>query len=267
MVHGRGDPSLRSATTLEGLSSLAKGGYVGREDALTLGEAYRLLRTLEHRIQALPPPADPPHADQRDRLRRLGRAIGLKVNPAKEVVEVRASRSREVRRIHERLFYRPLLNAAAKAHVRGHLAHRRGRPGTAGGLGFRDPAGRCGTSGAHLGRHPPRAIQRTLLPVMLGWFADEADPDAGLLAFRRVSEEWAPSTGTSRCFATRAPRRNGWPAFSAAAGMRRTSGALAGVGRHPRRAGRAHPAQPERAGSPSAAPRVVARTRTPPWRR
>ena len=33
------------------------------------------------------------------------------------------------------------------------------------------------------------AIQRTLLPVMLGWFADEADPDAGLLAFRRVSEE------------------------------------------------------------------------------
>jgi glutamate-ammonia-ligase adenylyltransferase len=33
------------------------------------------------------------------------------------------------------------------------------------------------------------AIQRTLLPVMLGWFADEADPDGGLLAFRKVSEE------------------------------------------------------------------------------
>ena len=32
------------------------------------------------------------------------------------------------------------------------------------------------------------AIQRTLLPVMLGWFADAADPDAGLLAFRRVSD-------------------------------------------------------------------------------
>ncbi|HET8767017.1 MAG TPA: bifunctional [glutamine synthetase] adenylyltransferase/[glutamine synthetase]-adenylyl-L-tyrosine phosphorylase, partial [Pedococcus sp.] len=30
---------------------------------------------------------------------------------------------------------------------------------------------------------------RTLLPVMLGWFADEADPDGGLLAFRKVSEE------------------------------------------------------------------------------
>ena len=33
------------------------------------------------------------------------------------------------------------------------------------------------------------AIQRQLLPVMLGWFADGADPDAGLLAFRRVSDE------------------------------------------------------------------------------
>ena len=30
--------------------------------------------------------------------------------------------------------------------------------------------------------------KRQLLPVMLGWFADEADPDAGLLAYRKVSE-------------------------------------------------------------------------------
>jgi glutamate-ammonia-ligase adenylyltransferase len=32
------------------------------------------------------------------------------------------------------------------------------------------------------------AIQRTLLPVLLGWFADSADPDAGLLGFRKVSD-------------------------------------------------------------------------------
>jgi glutamate-ammonia-ligase adenylyltransferase len=32
------------------------------------------------------------------------------------------------------------------------------------------------------------AIQRTLLPVLLGWFADAPLPDAGLLAFRQVSE-------------------------------------------------------------------------------
>ena len=32
------------------------------------------------------------------------------------------------------------------------------------------------------------AIQRTLLPAMLEWFADAPDPDAGLLGFRRISE-------------------------------------------------------------------------------
>ncbi len=32
------------------------------------------------------------------------------------------------------------------------------------------------------------AIQRTLLPVMLEWFADAPDPDAGLFGFRRISD-------------------------------------------------------------------------------
>ncbi|KII26712.1 glutamine-synthetase, partial [Arthrobacter sp. AK-YN10] len=32
------------------------------------------------------------------------------------------------------------------------------------------------------------ALQRQLLPILLGWLADGVDPDAGLLAFRRVSE-------------------------------------------------------------------------------
>jgi glutamate-ammonia-ligase adenylyltransferase len=190
LVHGRSDPSLRSATTLEGLSSLAKGGYVGREDALGLGEAYRLLRTLEHRIQLyrlrrthLMPTSD---AD----LRRLGRAIGLRTNPGQEVVELRASRSREVRRIHERLFYRPLLNAAAKLTSADTSLTPEAARARLAALGFRDPGGAM----RHLealtsGVTRRAAIQRTLLPVMLGWFADEADPDAGLLAFRRVSEE------------------------------------------------------------------------------
>ncbi|MEP6632351.1 MAG: bifunctional [glutamine synthetase] adenylyltransferase/[glutamine synthetase]-adenylyl-L-tyrosine phosphorylase, partial [Lapillicoccus sp.] len=190
LVHGRADRSLRSATTLEGLSALAKGGYVGRDDALALGEAYRLLRTLEHRIQLhrlrrthLMPTSE---AD----LRRLGRAVGLRANPAKEVVALRQSRSREVRRIHERLFYRPLLASAAKLTSADVSLTPEAARARLAALGFRDPAGAM----RHLealttGVSRRAAIQRTLLPVMLGWFADEADPDAGLLAFRRVSEE------------------------------------------------------------------------------
>ena len=190
LVHGRGDPSLRSATTLEALQALAKGGYVGRDDAATLDEAYRFLRTLEHRIQLYRlrrthlMPTDPTE------LRILGRALGLRTDPAAAVVDGWQSRAREVRRIHERLFYRPLLAAAARLSTDDSTLS----PGQArdrlAALGFRDPAGAMRHLEALTAGVSRRAsIQRTLLPVMLGWFADEADPDAGLLAFRRVSDE------------------------------------------------------------------------------
>jgi len=56
-------------------------------------------------------------------------------------------------------------------------------------LGYADPAGAL----RHLealtrGLSRRASIQRTLLPVMLGWFADAAEPDAGLLSFRQVSD-------------------------------------------------------------------------------
>jgi glutamate-ammonia-ligase adenylyltransferase len=189
LVHGRADRSLRSGTTLEALAALSRGGYVAREDAAVLDESYRLLRTLEHRIQLfqlrrthLLPTAD---AD----LRRLGRAVGHRTDPAKAVVAQWQQQAREVRRIHERLFYRPLLIAAARlTSAEARLTPEAARERLA-ALGFRDPAGAMRHLEALTGGLSRRAaIQRTLLPVMLGWFADEADPDAGLLAFRRVSD-------------------------------------------------------------------------------
>jgi [glutamine synthetase] adenylyltransferase / [glutamine synthetase]-adenylyl-L-tyrosine phosphorylase len=189
LVHGRTDESLRSGTTLEALAALSRGGYVAREDAAVLDESYRLLRTLEHRIQLfrlrrthLMPTAE---AD----LRRLGRAVGHRSDPSSAVVAQWQQQSREVRRLHERLFYRPLLIAAARlSSTEARLTPEAARERLA-ALGFGDPAGAM----RHLreltvGLSRRAAIQRTLLPVMLGWFADEADPDAGLLAFRRISD-------------------------------------------------------------------------------
>lgn len=190
LVHGRSDDSLRSGTTLEALDALARGGYVGRDDAATLDASYRLLRTLEHRIQLfrlrrthLMPTAD-------SDLRRLGRALGHRSDAAKAVVTQWQQQAREVRRIHERLFYRPLLAAVARlSSSDARLAPEAAKDRLA-ALGFRDPGGAM----RHLevltaGVSRRASIQRTLLPVMLGWFADEADPDGGLLAFRKVSEE------------------------------------------------------------------------------
>jgi len=194
LVHGRTDLSLRSGTTLQALAALSRGGYVAREDAAVLDESYRLLRTLEHRIQLfrlrrthLMPTAE---AD----LRRLGRAVGHRSSPATAVVTQWQQQAREVRRIHERLFYRPLLIAAARLSS----AEARLSPEAAkerlSALGFRDPAGAMRHLEALTGGLSRRAaIQRTLLPVMLGWFADEADPDAGLLAFRRISDSLGSS--------------------------------------------------------------------------
>ena len=190
LVHGRHDESLRSATTLQALLALAAGGYVARDDAATLDAAYRLLRTLEHRIQLYRLRRTHLMPDAPDELRVLGRALGLAGNPAEAVVALWQSHAREVRRIHERLFYRPLLSAAARLSTdEAVLSPQQARERLA-ALGFRDPAGAM----RHLealttGVSRRAAIQRTLLPVMLGWFADEADPDAGLLAFRRVSDD------------------------------------------------------------------------------
>ena len=63
------------------------------------------------------------------------------------------------------------------------------RPGRLEALGYEDPAGALRHIEAlTAGVSRRAAIQRTLLPVMLGWFASAAQPDAGLLAFRQVSE-------------------------------------------------------------------------------
>ncbi|MFC9227238.1 bifunctional [glutamine synthetase] adenylyltransferase/[glutamine synthetase]-adenylyl-L-tyrosine phosphorylase, partial [Streptomyces hygroscopicus] len=189
LVHGRSDESLRSGTTLDALAALAAGGYVGRTDAAALDAAYRFLRTMEHRIQLyrlrrthLMPEAE---ADQR----RLGRSLGFRTDPVSELGAAWRRHAREVRRLHEKLFYRPLLDAVAQLEP-GEIrlsSEAAGQRLTA--LGYADPAGAL----RHLealasGVSRKAAIQRTLLPVLLGWFADSADPDAGLLGFRKVSD-------------------------------------------------------------------------------
>ncbi|PJE94526.1 bifunctional glutamine-synthetase adenylyltransferase/deadenyltransferase [Streptomyces carminius] len=189
LVHGRSDASLRSPTTLTALDDLAAGGYVGRRDAAALGEAYRFLRTLEHRIQLRKLRRTHLMPREEDELRRLGRSLGLRQEPVAELTRLWKRHAAVVRRLHEKIFYRPLLDAVAQ------LAPGEIRlPATAArqrleALGYADPAAAL----RHLealtsGVSRKAAIQRTLLPVLLGWFADSADPDAGLLGFRKVSD-------------------------------------------------------------------------------
>ncbi|NAZ75857.1 bifunctional [glutamine synthetase] adenylyltransferase/[glutamine synthetase]-adenylyl-L-tyrosine phosphorylase [Kineococcus sp. T13] len=197
MVHGRSDERLRhSANTLEALDGLAAYGYVGRHDAGELDHDYRLLRSLEHRIQVQRLRRTHVLPTGEADLRRLGRSLGLRGDPVAALEEVWRGTRRDVRRLHEKLFYRPLLTAvsqlsAADARIDAQLSPAAARERLA-ALGYRDPAGALRHLASLTSGVSRRAsIQRTLLPVMLGWFADGADPDAGLLAFRQVSEALA----------------------------------------------------------------------------
>ncbi|RCG26378.1 bifunctional [glutamine synthetase] adenylyltransferase/[glutamine synthetase]-adenylyl-L-tyrosine phosphorylase [Streptomyces diacarni] len=189
LVHGRSDTTLRSPNTLDALDALAAGGYVGRQDAAALDAAYRFLRTMEHRIQLyqlrrthLMPDSE---ADQR----RLGRSLGYRSEPVTELHKAWRRHASAVRRLHEKLFYRPLLDAVAQLEAGEERLSARAARQRMEALGYADPASAL----RHLealasGVSRKAAIQRTLLPVLLGWFADSADPDAGLLGFRKVSD-------------------------------------------------------------------------------
>ncbi|NEB91125.1 bifunctional [glutamine synthetase] adenylyltransferase/[glutamine synthetase]-adenylyl-L-tyrosine phosphorylase [Streptomyces bauhiniae] len=189
LVHGRTDQSLRSGTTLKALQALATGGYVGREDAARLDEAYRFLRELEHRIQLFQLRRTHLVPEAEEDLRRLGRSLGLRTDPVAGLRREWKRHTGVVRRLHEKIFYRPLLDAVAQlAPGETRLSAEAARARLV-ALGYADPAAAL----RHLealasGVTRKAAIQRTLLPVLLGWFADSADPDAGLLNFRKVSD-------------------------------------------------------------------------------
>jgi glutamate-ammonia-ligase adenylyltransferase len=193
LVHGRADESLRERATLRALAALRDGGFVGRDDALSLADAYTFLRATEHRLQLArlnrthSVPADPAAVLQ------LARSLGFRADSRGDAVAVWRSEwslhAREVRRLHEKLFYRPLLEAVAQVPAEA----LRLSPAEAGrrmeALGYSNPTGAL----RHLealteGVSRRAAIQRALLPVMLSDLADAPDPDAGLLAYRQVSD-------------------------------------------------------------------------------
>ena len=189
LVHGRTDPEIRQPTTLSALAELTRHGYVGREDGEALSRAYAFLRTLEHRIQLFQLRRTHVVPEDEASLRRLARSMGYTKEPVQALDHEWQHHRREVRRLHEKLFYRPLLTAVAR--LAGDEARLTPEAATArlAALGFADPAAAL----RHLealtsGVTRTANIQRQLLPAMLDWFAEAPDPDAGLFGFRKLSE-------------------------------------------------------------------------------
>jgi glutamate-ammonia-ligase adenylyltransferase len=218
LVHGRVDESLREPATLPALAMLAAGGYVGRQDAAELASAYRFLRTVEHLLQLRNLRRTHTMPEDPAALRVLGRALRLagtelagpgpapagtepggpgpasdlvpaRPDPAEELLARWREHAGQVQRLHQKLFYRPLLDAVASLPGEAARLTPQAAKARLKALGYADPAGALRHIAALSGGVSRRAaIQRTLLPLLLEWFADAPDPDAGLLAFRQVSD-------------------------------------------------------------------------------
>jgi glutamate-ammonia-ligase adenylyltransferase len=198
LVHGRADRSLRTPNTLEGLAALAAGGYVDEGDANLFSDAYQFLRTVEHRLQlrrmrrthVVP-------SDDRDR-RRLARAVGFRDIRAADAL---AQFDREfgrvqgyVRRLHEKLFYRPLLTrfgeltAQEQRQLGAGLNEAAARERLA-ALGFRASSRAVGHIDALVGGSSRlNRVLRMLLPAILPTLAAAPDPDGGLIELRSLCE-------------------------------------------------------------------------------
>ncbi|HSH59854.1 MAG TPA: bifunctional [glutamine synthetase] adenylyltransferase/[glutamine synthetase]-adenylyl-L-tyrosine phosphorylase [Acidimicrobiales bacterium] len=187
LVHGRHDPALRSPTTLVALAELGSAGYVDPADASSLDHAYRFLRMVEHRLQLVD--EQQVHAVPVDAGARaaLARAMGYRDDAEGTALsrlekDLRGHQA-TVRPIHERLFFRPLLEAfvgsspMAPEAVQTRLA----------AFGFAE-AERTRQAMAELTRGLTRTsrLMQQVLPLVLSWLSESPNPDLGLLGLRTL---------------------------------------------------------------------------------
>ncbi len=202
LVHGRGDTSLRLTGTLPTLAALVANGYVDDEDATPFAAAYRQLRMIEHRLQLAHERRT--HTIPKDEAKQewLARSLGYRSDgdrPARaaflrELAQVQG----QVRELHAKLFYRPLLEAYAavsptttgvsvpgEVTAMGQAAARERLEA----LGFVD--GDAALRDLHRmtsGLSRRARTVRAVLPAVLEVLQDTPDPDRGLASFRDLVE-------------------------------------------------------------------------------
>ena len=190
LITGGRHPGLRTQQTLCTLRRLAKGGWIDESAAHELGDAYRFLRTLEHRLQMVADeqthslPADP------ERLRQFAQFLGYADRDA--LAEALLPHLRRVQH-----HYGALFEEAGEPTNRPGLLFPKERDDTATldkltELGFRQPLAASATIRQWLtGQYPSLRGQFArdhlveLVPVLIDHFARTDAPDRTLAAFDR----------------------------------------------------------------------------------
>ncbi|MEA3032736.1 MAG: [glutamine synthetase] adenylyltransferase / [glutamine synthetase]-adenylyl-L-tyrosine, partial [Sphingomonadales bacterium] len=184
LIHGGREPGLRAPATLDALAALGASGRIPTEAAATLATAYRLFRTVEHRLQMVDDRQThtlPAEADALDSVARLdGLASGADLlrrleGPVQAVAALYDGLAGQGER---RL---PLSAAALEAHLAG--------------AGFVDPvAARLRIEGWRGGKarslRSPAAQEafEAMLPVVIDAFGAAPDPMRALNRFDDIVE-------------------------------------------------------------------------------
>lgn len=202
LVHGRHDPTIRSRTTLDALARLVDGGYVNADDAQPLDDAYRFLRTVEHRLQIWDEQQTHTLPTDAEARTRLARVLGYRDGPGATAAEAldadHRRHSARARTVHEKLFFGPLLEALAgrDGPLGAGAAEERARA-----FGFQDlAAARAALDELTRGFNRTSRLLEQLLPLLLEWCSESPDPDLALLQLRRLAEGPARAASLSRTF-------------------------------------------------------------------
>ncbi len=181
LVHGRHDATVRVRSTLGALDALETGEFITPEERAELEEGYRFLRSLEHQIQLWDLRQThrfPGGEEDRARL-----ASNLMMPGALELTERLKAIRRQARTLHERIYFRPVLESLVGSPSARLGPERAGERLVA--LGFGNPR-ESGRALEELTRGLSRrshAMQQ-MMPLMLDWLSLAPDPDLGLSQLR-----------------------------------------------------------------------------------
>jgi glutamate-ammonia-ligase adenylyltransferase len=199
LIAGGRQPELRVSQTLVALERLQARGWITAGVRRELDEAYRFLRTVEHRLQMVADEQTQTLPSDADKLAGLARFCGFADTPA-----FAARLTAELERVQDhyvRLFeHSPQLTRGGANMV---FAGEADDPGTLQALaemGYKRPeAVIAGVRGWHHGRYPavrtPRAreLLTEVQPLLIEALAKTADPDLAFIGFDRFLSE-LPST-------------------------------------------------------------------------
>lgn len=189
LIAGGRQLDMRGRQTLDMLARLADAGWITDEAATELTEAYRFLRTIEHRLQMIRDEQTHSLPDQEEELERFAVFAGFADFPS--FSDALTSRLKVVQKHYSALFEQ----APGLSSETGNLVFTGDDedPGTLEALtnmGFETPSGVISTVRSwHFGRYSSirsaraRELITELTPVLLEALAESGDPQKAFLAF------------------------------------------------------------------------------------